>query len=202
MLYNFLEDEGFFDFSSAAGVIRTFFEESPTILPIESSAVDAVADLMHLNAAEASLQEFRFSSTELPPRPLAVSERAAHFAIVTSDSGPFVGHDPREEPRLWDVTLYGSDASKLAWLADTDSVEAVAARFTEIIPRLAEYYRGVPIYDYQQSAEALQMRAILWRTKIAVLLQEHDFAGPVGDVANLHLSQVSLQQEQQREVHS
>jgi hypothetical protein len=45
---------------------------------------------------------------------LGVPKGADRFAIESTDSGPFVGHDPREARRLWDVTFLSSDASKLA----------------------------------------------------------------------------------------
>jgi hypothetical protein len=138
---------------------------------VSDDAALSVMDLMYLNAAE--IQLCGMIHHEGVESPLGVSSQAASTATVLTDSGPFVGHDPRTRPRLWDATLYGSDASKLAWLAKSDKVDQVAERFVTIMHELAAYCErhGQDIYGNRQ---IFALRATVWRARIAVLLSETD----------------------------
>lgn len=169
MVYEFLQGQGLVNFSAATHALDQLFSGIQTVIAIDSPEGMAVLDLMHLNAAEIALRPE--PDYELP---LYVPEPAARAAISATNSGPFVAHNVRARPRLWDVTLLGSDASKLAWLADTESVETVAERFVDVVRRLAELYAqsGDPT-EYGEPG-LLAMRALLWRAKIAVLLDEED----------------------------
>lgn len=184
MLYESLSDQGLVDFSEASAVINEVFVGGRTLLPPRSGAAVAVADLMHLNAAEAHL----VGGIQLAERlelPLPVSRESARFATWATDSGPFLGHDPRENPALWDVTLLGGDASKLAWLSRSSSVETLRDNFDAVIRDLAGLYetREDPI-GYGRR-DIFDLRATLWRAKIAVLLGEDDFPVMVSRVARL-----------------
>lgn len=181
MIYESLQEAHLVDFGRASGEIRGFLSAAPTILPAESDAVLAVTDLIHLNAAEATLLAPLAEGPHFFEGPLLVTPGAARFAIAATNSGPFIGHDPRQRPRLWDVTLLGSDASKLAWLAETDSVEVLRETFDDVIGRLAMLYRQHEDPVGYGSPEALRVRVTLWRAKIAVLLEEQ--VAPIGQVA-------------------
>src|SRR4051794_6475649 len=122
MVWEYFQRNEWIDFDAATEVISSFFAAGLTQLRPDTRAARAVADLMHLNAAEADLpvaaSEGRLQvDLRAVPFHLKVSADAARFAINATDSGPFVGHDPLTARRFWDVTLYSSDASKLAWLA-------------------------------------------------------------------------------------
>jgi hypothetical protein len=126
---------------------------------------------MLLNAAEIQLAAMQRESVE--SLPLHVLPASASRAIFLTDSGPFLGHSPRDKPRLWDVTLYGSDASKLAWLAGSDAVEEIATRFTPIMHDLLGYCdRYGNIYG---SPPIFALRATVWRARIAAILNETDY---------------------------
>ena len=187
MVYEYLSQQGWVDFRAATDTITTFFRAGQTILAWNEPPARVVEDLMHLNAAEAALPEaVRGGRLRGPsaagPFHLEVSEAAARFAIDSTDSGPFVGHDPRQARRLWDVTLLSSDASKLAWLAETESVEELRERFTVAVTRLAELYRGLEDPAAYERLRTFPVQATLWRAKIAVLLDEQDFAGSFREV--------------------
>lgn len=174
MIYQSLEQAHLVDFGRASDEIRGFLSEGRTMLPAQSDAVQAVADLIHLNAAEATLLVPLPEGARLFREPLLVTVDAARFAISATDSGPFIGHDPRQRPRLWDVTLLGGDASKLAWLGGTDSVDVLRDRFDDVIARLASLYHEREDPAGYGNPEAFSLRATLWRAKIAVLLEERE----------------------------
>jgi len=86
--------------------------------------------------------------------------------------------------------LLGSDASKLAWLAETDSVELLAQRFIPAVTRLAEMYQELSERLAEWPGElspqwrpaAFAVQATLWRAKIGVLLGEEDIADSLLEV--------------------
>jgi len=192
MVWEYLAESGWVDFSAATETITGFFRSGRTQLAADDPAALAVSDLMHLNAAEADLpaaatQDRLHTGLAAAPFTLQVSAGAARFAINSTDSGPFVGHDPREARRFWDVTLLSSDASKLAWLARTDSLEILRDRFLQAVTDLAGLYEGVQgVFGYEAFEEnfrqALPVQATLWRAKIAVLLAEETFGDQLVDV--------------------
>jgi hypothetical protein len=173
VIYESLQKDGLVDFSEATSVINNYFRTAQTVLPFESGAGTAIADLIHLNAAEASLAAYALQR-EPTDKPLRVLPEAASLAIWTTDSGPFFGHDPRENPGLWEVTFFSSDASKLAWLSRTHSVETLRERFDDVIADLFAQYRGQEDVLGYSNPEMFHIRAVLWRAKIAVLLDEDD----------------------------
>jgi hypothetical protein len=194
VVYEYLIGERWIDFRYATETIYAFFDRWPalsppdgvrTIPPPEGSVLAAVTDLIHLNAAEAALvAEWGEpeSGLQIPPHtrkfqfePLRIPQQAAEFALFATDSGPFVGHDPRDNARLWDVTLLGSDASKLAWLSGSDSVDVLAEQFVDVVQRFAALYpTNLNAWGYG-NRDAFGMRATLWRAKIAVLLNEKSY---------------------------
>jgi hypothetical protein len=184
MVWEYLAESGWVDFGPATETITAFFDSGRTELAADDPAAVAVSDLMHLNAAEADLPAAAAQErlqVDLPNMPfrLEVSADAARFAINATDSGPFVGHDPREARRFWDVTLLSSDASKLAWLSGEDSLEGLRQRFIPAVSDLAGLYRDLgDAYGYEPLRAfppSLPVQATLWRAKIAVLLQEEAF---------------------------
>jgi hypothetical protein len=191
MVWEYLSENGWVDFTAATEMITVFFARGQTRLAADDPAALAVSDLMHLNAAEADLptaaaEDRLQTQVSGVPFYLLVSADAARFAINSTDSGPFVGHDPRQARNFWDVTLFSSDASKLAWLAGTDSLETLRERFKPAVMDLAGFYRGA---EDQFGSEALQrfrdafaVQATLWRAKMAVLLEEEAFADRLVDV--------------------
>ncbi|HXF00119.1 MAG TPA: hypothetical protein VN458_07215 [Solirubrobacterales bacterium] len=104
MIYESLEDKGLVDFSAATEIITSFLD-GPTILPSDSAAAQAVADLMHLNAAEVALG-FQVLRSESIRSPLPVHEEAAHLAIWATNSGPFLWTRSAPNP-----SALGCDAS-------------------------------------------------------------------------------------------
>lgn len=192
MIWEELQRSGWVDFGVAQPAIAYFFADVGSEVEPGSEADLVSTDLIHLTAAELALPQ-GLSETRPPNAPffLEVPEEAARLAPFTADCGPFKGHNPRDEPKLWDVTLYGSDASKLAWLARTGSVQGVAERFVEVVSRLADMHqalrarRNVWLGDEATTfrPEVFAVRATLWRAKIGVLLGEDD----IGDVLeNVH----------------
>lgn len=171
MISDAIQAHGLFDFTAAKGALGTFFENAGSRIDVDDDAAELVRDLMLLNAAEIELAGMAAHHEEVD-LPLEVSSQAASRATFLTDSGPFVGHDPRAQPRLWDVTLYGSDASKLAWLAGSDAVDEVAASFIPIMSELAGYCeRYANIYGNRQ---IFALRATVWRARIAALRGETD----------------------------
>jgi hypothetical protein len=192
MVWEFFSNRKWINFDAGLDVLGDFVEEAQTQLPLDSAAGTAVLDLMHLNAAEASLPAGLREGGPRDPFRLDVSRSATFEAIFESDCGPFVGHDPRNEPRLWDVTLYGSDASKLAWLAETESVEELRHDFTGTVTRLGDLYdqfqESRRTFDLAADSTfwvptAFAVRATLWRAKIAVLLSEDEPDDSLTEVA-------------------
>jgi hypothetical protein len=141
MVWEFFSARDWVEFDEALQVLGDYIEQAPTQLRLDSDAGSAVLDLMHLNAAEGSLRTGLRAPTPTRGPFLVASRPAAISAIYETDTGPFVGHDPRENPRLSDVTLFGSDASKLAWLSGTDSVAGIATRFIPTVTRLGNLHR-------------------------------------------------------------
>jgi hypothetical protein len=186
VIYEMLSDQGLIDFSEATPVIREVFVGEKTFLRPDSEAARAVTDLMHLNAAEAHLVGQVLPLSEPLEPPVRVSPESARFATWTTDSGPFLGHDPRKEPALWDVTLFGGDASKLAWLSGSWSVEALRDKFDAVISDLAGLYEGREDPIGFGRRDVFDLRATLWRAKIAVLLGEDAF--PVRTVSLAQLT--------------
>jgi hypothetical protein len=184
MVWEYFSNRNWIDFSAGLDVIGDFFEQAPIQLPRGAQAVTAIFDLIHLNSAEASIPGGFAEPTGNAPFFLEVSRASAFTAINETNSGPFVGHDPRENPGLWDVTLYGSDASKLFWLADTDSVEELRDGFISAVTKLGDRYQRFDEsrtgWTFDDSTfwlpTAFAVRATLWRAKIAVLLDEGDEA--------------------------
>jgi hypothetical protein len=168
VIFEQLQARGLVDFAEASPAISHALARSGRLDP-KGRLGRAVADLMHLNAAELALA---IQLPEFHGEPLAVSVQAAEFATVLTNSGPFFGHSPLDRPALWDVTLFGSDASKLAWLADTDSVEVIRDRFDSVVSDLAGMYRDVEEPTGYGAPAFLELRATIWRAKIAVLLEE------------------------------
>jgi hypothetical protein len=85
------------------------------------------------------------------------------------------------------VTLLSSDASKLAWLAATDSLETLRDRFLPAVTDLAGLYQGVQgVFGYEAFEDAFRqgfpVQATLWRAKIAVVLEEEAFGDQLVDV--------------------
>ncbi len=80
------------------------------------------------------------------------------------------------------MTLLSSDASKLAWLAETESVEELRERFIAAVTRLAELYPSLEDPAAYERLRTFPVQATLWRAKIAVLLDEQDFAGSFREV--------------------
>jgi hypothetical protein len=182
-VYEYVQQQGLVEFGTATDQIKSFLGQAETILPGDSPAISAAIDLTHLNAAEITLllEPSAFTHGE----PLRVSEQASQLALSATNSGPTYGHDPREQPRLWDVTLLGSDASKLSWLGETDSVQIVADRFETIVHRLADLYARYPdIIDYGRRG-VFALRAALWRSKMAVILGEEDLSAVSAAYASL-----------------
>jgi hypothetical protein len=164
------------DFTEVSEAITQSFASAAREIP----GAQALVDLTHLNAAEAATlwpRAVPISETQ-SVLPLAVPAEAAYFAISATDSGPMWLHDPTNNPKLWDVTLLGSDASKLAWISQNESVEALAASFTSVISKLGEHYGRInPELDYlgrARNTELFAVQAMLWRAKIAVLLKEEN----------------------------
>lgn len=204
MVWEGLQQTGWVDFRSATDTITGPFRRGQTQLRMDEPAGAAVIDLMHLNAAEIDLPTAAaqgrlrpgFVAAPRMPFRLEVSADAARVAIETTDSGPFVGHDPRQARRFWDVTLFSSDASKLAWLSGTDSLDELQARFVPTVQSLGDLYRTLerPYGEYggpQESsvatflathAETFPVRATLWRAKLAVLLEEANFLDDLREV--------------------
>jgi hypothetical protein len=197
MVWEFFATRGWIDFDRATPTITDFFSSGRTQLAADEPAALAVADLMHLNAAEADLPVAATQDrlqTDLAGQPfhLVVSADAARFAINATDSGPFVGHDPRQSRRFWDVTLFSSDASKLAWLADTDSLETLRERFVPAVSDLAGLYRaGEGDFGYESFEvirRAMPVQATLWRAKLAVLLAEDEDERLVASLADVYFT--------------
>jgi hypothetical protein len=184
VIYESLIDQGLVDFSEATPLITAVFVGERTLLPPDSDAATAVTDLMHLNAAEAHLL-IPAQLSESLELPVPVSRESAHFATWATDSGPFLGHDPRENPALWDVTLLGGDASKLAWLSGSWSVATLRDKFATVISDLAGLYRRYEDPIGYGRSDFFDMRATLWRAKIAVLLGEDDFPVMTSSAARL-----------------
>jgi hypothetical protein len=191
MVWEYFQRNGWIDFDAATETIGGFFAAGLTQLPPGTPAARAVADLMHLNAAEidlpAATAQGRLQADLVGvPFHLRVSPDAARLAINATDSGPFVGHDPLQARRFWDVTLYSSDASKLAWLAKTDKLEGLRENFVQAVTDLAGLYRGVNqgfgYESLQAFRAAMPVVMTLWRAKLAVLLQEDGFEGSLYDV--------------------
>ena len=195
MIWEELRDRDWIDFSVAEPTISTFFSAVEPWVPVGSDADLATSDLIHLTAAELALSEGGLEQrldapTSEVPFHLHVSEQSARLAVFSSDCGPFKLHNPREQPRLWDVTLFGSDASKLAWSAESDAVEVVADRFLGIVRRLADMYDDVdrrrpPVSASDPTAwrqDVFAARATIWRAKIAVLLDETNITPTLEDV--------------------
>lgn len=185
MIWEYLHERGWVDFSIASREISRFFEEFGSVVTPGSDADLAATDLIHLTAAEVALPHGLRDVSPDAPFYLDVPERAARLAVFCSDCGPFKTHNPREQPRLWDVPLLGSDASKLAWLADTDDVAVLAERFVPIVDRLAVMYQELSDRRGDQENDDLTTwrpdvfaaRATLWRAKVGVLLGEEDDLG-------------------------
>ena len=186
MIYEMLSDQGLVDFSEATPVISEVFVGERTFLRPDSEAARAVTDLMHLNAVEAHVVGQVLPRSESLDLPVRVSPGSARFATWTTDSGPFLGHDPRNNPALWDVTLFGGDASKLAWLSGSWSVAALRDNFDTVINDLAGLYEGREDPIGFGRRDVFDLRATLWRAKIAVLLGEDEL--PVRTVSLAHLT--------------
>ena len=192
MIWEVLHELGWVDFTVANATISRFFDEVGSGVPVGSDADLAATDLIHLTAAELALPRGLRDTPSDGPFFLNVPKSAARLAAFSSDCGPFKTHNPREKPRLWDVTLFGSDASKLAWLADTDSVETLAERFVPAVMRLGDMYDDLSQRrtdrpdDHGPTAwrpEVFAVRATLWRAKIGVLLRDED---PVNALEEVH----------------
>jgi hypothetical protein len=183
VIWEELQSQGWVDFTAAHQTISSFFAGAGSEVAEGSEADLAATDLVHLTAAEIALPT-GLQDALYVPFSLEVPTWAARLAVFSSDCGPFKTHNPRETPRLWDVTLLGSDASKLAWSAGTDSVELVAERFIPVVSRLAEMYarlneRRTDLVEDDPTAwrpEVFAARATLWRAKIGVLLGEENIA--------------------------
>ena len=191
MVWEYFQQNGWIDFDAATETIGGFFAAGLTQLPADTAAARAVSDLMHLNAAEADLpaaaaQDRLQLGLVAVPFHLRVSSDAARFAINATDSGPFVGHDPLEARRFWDVTLYSSDASKLAWLAGTDTLEGLRENFIPAVTDLVGLYRGgrqgFGYQSLQAFEAAMPIQITLWRAKLAVLLEEDGFEDSLYEV--------------------
>jgi hypothetical protein len=190
MVWEFLSEQGWVDYRRASETISEFLVGAETILPPDSVAGRAVLDLIHLNAAELAVPVGLREPRANAPFLLEVPRQAARVAIYVSDSSPFWGHDPTEQARLWDVTLYSSDASKLAWLSETESPETLAERFIPAVTRLAalqqrlhesraEWQYDDPTFWEPSAFAAL---ATLWRAKLAVVLREEEFSDSLWEV--------------------
>ena len=184
MVHEQLADVGLVDFADATEVIDRFLGFEFTVPWRTEVNREATRDLMHLNAVEAMLPPL---GNSLPEPPMHVPALAANFAILASNSGPFVMHDIRADPQLWDVTLLGSDASKLSWLLGSTSVQKLRDEFDGVIARLNEThlaFRSARLdaslewgdlsraIDQTAEASVRGWKATLWRGKIAVLLGE------------------------------
>jgi hypothetical protein len=190
-----LQEIGWIDFGWVTETIAVPFVTGQTQLGMQEPGGAAVVDLMHLNAAEIDLptaatqgrlQPGLIAAPRMPFR-LQVSREAAHVAIEITDSGPFVGHDPRATRRFWDVTVFSSDASKLAWLCGSDSLEELRARFIPTVRQLGDLYRrlepfrqsGSPAEGFAEAflathLQTFPVRATLWRAKLGVILEEEN----------------------------
>lgn len=185
MIWEYLHARGWVDFEVAHATISSFFENVGSVVPPGSDADLAATDLIHLTAAELALPHGLRETPRYAPFFLEVSEPAARLAVFYSDCGPFKTHNPREQPRLWDVPLLGSDASKLAWLAETDSVEVLAERFIPAVTRLAAMHQELSERRSDRldddltvwRPEVFAVQATLWRAKVGVLLGDEE----VGD---------------------
>ena len=174
MVYEYLSVRRLFAFDEATETINGFFTDAGT----GATADGPVADLIHLNAAEATvlLGPTRFGTGRPLAGPLAIPAEAARFAISASDSGPTYGHDPTDGPGLWDVTLLASDASKLAWRLRSGRVDDLRDNFDRVVKEVSQSFAGAAgSWDYfqrQERPDVLVTQAVLWRAKIAVLLNE------------------------------
>jgi hypothetical protein len=204
MVWEYLAERGWVDFGSTVETADAFIGSTATHIGVEGPALTATLDLVHLNAAEASLPGgLREPGLDAPFR-LEVAPWVTPFALFASDCGPFWGHDPRDGPKIWDVTLYSGDASKLAWLAETDSVITLAERFVPAVQRLGALYvqffassgelfasdpalserfqDWLPVWPWDPNA--FPVRATLWRGKLAVLLGDEEFQSSLFEVYN------------------
>ncbi len=170
MVYEYLAEQDLIDFAAATGPITGVVSDRRPEADMEPADIAAVTDLLHLNAAELTLLETPPWESINPG--FRVSEAAGVRAISATNSGPFFAHSVLEQPRLWDVTLLGSDAGKLAWLSGSESVEYIATRFVQIVDRLGQMYRDYDDPTGYGRKDRFAMRALIWRSKIAVLLAE------------------------------
>ena len=80
---------------------------------------------------------------------------------------------PRRAAALWDVTVLGSDANKLARLAGTSDLGLLRERFGDVMRRLVEMYREPDLPpEFEDLAQVITLKGALWRSKLAVLLRE------------------------------
>ena len=190
MIWEYLQERGWVDFGVAHATISSFFEDVGSVVPPGSDADLAATDLIHLTAAELALPHGLRETPLYAPFFLEVPEPAARLAIFCSDCGPFKTHNPREQPRLWDVPLLGSDASKLAWVAETDSVEVLAERFIPAVTRLAAMHQELNERRSDRPdddptvwrPEVFAVRATLWRAKMGVLLRDEEVGDALQEV--------------------
>jgi hypothetical protein len=175
-MHQLFEQTGQFNFDEAEPILDRLIDNRPSVgIVADPDWVVAVRDIMLLNAAEASLPPFRGAPELVSPH--LVDEVATRIAFVATDSGPFVAHNPLVAPGLWDVTLLGSDANKLAWQAQSSSLETVSESFLSIAKRLIGFYRIA-----SESAEVgpidtvgvVRTKCTLWRAKLGVLLNESE----------------------------
>lgn len=181
MIWEELQAAGWVDFGVADEAISDVFAKVASGVPAGSEADLAATDLIYLTAAELAVPR---GLGEGPDAPffIEVPESAARLAAFSADCGPFKTHNPREAPKLWDVTLFGSDASKLAWVAATDSVEVLRERFVATVVELAGMYQQLDrragdlseTYGPLWGPAPFAARASVWRAKVGVLLGESD----------------------------
>jgi hypothetical protein len=175
VIWEHLQERGWVDFGDAPSTITRFFDQVGSFAEPGGETDLVATDLIHLTAAELSLPQGLGAGRGDAPFFLEVQDRASRQAAFRSDCGPFKSHNPAAQPRLWDVPVYASDASKLAWVAETESVEVLAERFVPAVQRLASLYEDLGRRgDAPWRRDVFAAGATLWRAKVAVLLREAD----------------------------
>jgi hypothetical protein len=170
MVWELFSERGIFEFGDASPAIRRL---AGSRAPFGSSGHSELEERLHLNSAEIMLPPL---TPELwRSRPITVASRAADLAMLATNCTPFQGCLSDEPPALWDVTLFGSDANKLARVAGTTDVVELRKQFVAVIRRLRDLYlehAREPNFQEVAQPRVVALKGALWRAKLAALLHE------------------------------